>query len=284
MVDWTRDDGLRWRKRSPFGVEIDHDLAALSGPAADRFVTLFRTAGLIVAHGQKLTMAEQVALMSLIGPVIRRVDGIGYISSEDGYDGARAELTFHADYAFSDHPLDALSLHAIDVVDDASATRFANAERAYARLPSELRDKLDAHPVEMISPTYDAVTVRAFEVREPEAMLRQQRASVLSNPRTGRFCLGVSEMHAAQLVGMDWEESRETLGAVYAHLYAPDNIVEHVWRRGDIVIWDNLTFQHARGSLDGAGRRVLQRVTVGAKALWEMYPEYFPETEPFYAA
>ena len=84
------------------------------------------------------------------------------------------------------------------------------------------------------------------------------------NPRTGRSCIGVSEMHAARFNGMDWEESRDLIGAIYGHLYAPENMTEHVWHQGDLVIWDNITFQHARGSLEGVGRRVLQRVIVGA--------------------
>ena len=284
MAEWTTEDGLRWRPVTPFGIEIDHDLAlSLTGAEAQRLVTLFQTAGLILARGQRLTMAQQAAVMALFGPVSRRIDGLGYISSEDFYSGARGELTFHADYAFGPHPLDALSLHAVDVVDGASSTRFANAERAYGLLPTDLRAKLSTHPAEMISPSYDALAIRACESREPPAVIRDQRPSVLFNPRSRRPCIGVGEMHAAQLTGMSWEESRDVLRGVYDYLYAPENILEHVWRQGDLVLWDNITIQHARGSLEGVGRRVLQRVTVGEKALWEMYPAEFPETEPLYA-
>jgi alpha-ketoglutarate-dependent taurine dioxygenase len=79
-------------------------------------------------------------------------------------------------------------------------------------------------------------------------------------------------MHSIQLSGLSWEASGELLREVFAHLYAAENLTEHVWRRGDIVIWDNITFQHARGSIEGVGRRVLQRVAVGEKSLWEMNP------------
>jgi taurine dioxygenase len=278
----NREGSLTWRARAPFGVEIDGDLRGLHGAAADRFRALFCEFGLIVARGQDLGMEEQRSLMALLGPVLDRTDGAGYISSEDRYEGALAELTFHADYAFSAHPLDALSLHAVDVVDGASSTRFACAERACGALPRALRARLEACAVEMISPTYGALTMRACEVREPDALLREERPTLLRNPRTGRSCLGVSEMHAARLVDMDWEESRAVLRAVYETLYAPENTTEHVWRRGDLVIWDNLTFQHARGSIEGVGRRVLQRVTVGAKSIWDMYPGLFPGTDAFY--
>jgi alpha-ketoglutarate-dependent taurine dioxygenase len=80
-------------------------------------------------------------------------------------------------------------------------------------------------------------------------------------------------MHATRIVGMDWDESHALLDEVYRYLYAPENVTEHVWRRGDLVIWDNFTFQHARGSVEGVGRRILQRVVLGAKGLWDMYPQ-----------
>jgi hypothetical protein len=29
-------------------------------------------------------------------------------------------------------------------------------------------------------------------------------------------------------------------------MYAPDNVLEHDWQAGDLVLWDNLACQHAR--------------------------------------
>ena len=272
MSGWFEDGGLKWRPRTPFGVEVDHDLSTpLSPDAAAQFVKLFRTAGMIVATGQTLSMEQQIALLSHLGKVQRSPDGTTYISSEGG-DVARLEYTFHADYAFTHHPLDALSLHAVDVVDGASSTRFANTERALATLPAALRDRLAEHTVEMISPTFDAVATRGYEIRDPKYLHRETRPTVLANPRSGHDCVGVGEMHSTQLSDLSWEDSGRLLGEVFAWLYAPENVTEHVWRKGDIVIWDNITFQHARGSIEGVGRRVLQRVGVGEKSLWEMNP------------
>ena len=162
-------------------------------------------------------------------------------------------------------PFAALSLHAVDVVDGASSTRFAHAGRAYAALPAQSRARLDAATADMIHPTLDGVDVRACDVRDPPAMMRAELPAIRINPRTGERVLGVSEMHTARLAGLDWEESRAVLHEMYAQLYAAENVMEHVWRQGDIVIWDNLTLQHARGSLNGAGRRVLQRVVAGTE-------------------
>jgi taurine dioxygenase len=274
MASWTEEQGLKWRARAPFGVEIDHDLSQpLEPAAAKRFVKLFHDFGMIVATGQTLDMQQQIAVMGRLGHVLRSFDGTGYITTEGGGTWVRSELTFHADYAFTPYPLDGLSLHAVDVVDGASATRFANAERGWAILPQDLRERLEGRPVELISPDLTGVAFRTCEVREPKALLGDIRPAVLANPRNGRACINVGEMHAKQIVGLDWEESRDLLNAVYDHIYAPDNVTEHAWRRGDIVMWDNYTFQHARAPLEGVGRRVLQRVVIGEKSIAEMSPD-----------
>lgn len=283
MGDWTHEGGFDSRPLEPFGVEIDGDLAvSMSAETKQRFIALFRETGLILARNQQFDMDQQIALMAMLGPVIPRTDCIGYVSSEAGYGTAKAELSFHADYAFGSHPLQGLSLYAFDVNDDTSSTRFANAERACSGLPDPLRTVLDTHPAEMVSASVDTIITRACEERDLDIVLREERPSIVQNPRSHRSCIAVNEMHAAQLTGMSWQDSREILNTVYDFLYAPENILEHVWRKGDIVIWDNVTVHHARGSLAKVGRRVLRRVCIGEKGLYEMFPDQFPGTEPFY--
>jgi taurine dioxygenase len=284
LADWNNECGIRSRPLEPFGIEIDGDLAApMDAEMQQSLVTMFRETGLIVARSQRLDMDQQIALMALLGPVVRRTDCIGYVSSEGGYCLTREKLGFRADYAFGPYPLQGLSLYAFDLNDDTSSTRFANAERACLGLPAPLRTVLDTHKVEMVSAAAeDIVIMRACEERDPAVVLREERPSIVHNPRSGRSCIGVNEMHAAQLVGMSWRDSRDILNMVYDFLYAPENILEHVWRKGDIVIWDNVTVHHARGSLPAVGRRVLQRVCTGEKGLYEMFPDQFPGTAPFY--
>jgi taurine dioxygenase len=265
MDGWVSELGLRWRALAPFGVEIDCDLSAPHTPArSKRLAALTALGGYVLARNQTLTMEQQTALMTPIGPIILRPQENGYISTDANAASSRAELSFHADAAYTDAPFAALSLHAIDVVDEASGTRFVSAEHGYDTLPDRLRARLDAASAEMISPMLEGVSVRACDTRDPPATQRAEFPAVRINPRTGARCIGVSEMHTARLTGMDWEQSRALLGEIYDHLYAPQNATEHLWRRGDIVIWDNLTLQHARGALAGAGRRVLQRVVAGS--------------------
>jgi len=263
-ADWISQDGLRWRPLGAFGAEVDYDLAGpLSSPEADQLYRLLDEKGLVLARRQALSMDQQKALLAPLGPDIHRAyaNDTGYITTEEVDPGsARSELSFHSDNAYTDKPLAAISLHALDVVDGASGTRFVDAARAYETLAPVLRKQLEALSAEMIKPSGSHIGGRACDVREPECVMSSTFPAVRVNPRTGRRYLGVNEMQTARLLGMDWEESRAMLHEIYDHLYAPQNGFEHRWRVGDIVIWDNLTLQHARGSLAEVGRRVLQRV------------------------
>ncbi|MGO8711952.1 MAG: TauD/TfdA dioxygenase family protein [Rhizomicrobium sp.] len=248
----------------PFGVELDHDLSApLSGNQADRFVGLLWENGLVLARGQRLSMERQRELCALAGPILLRAGESGYLSTESGAGPSVSELSWHSDAAYTDAPFDAIALHAVDVVDDASSTCFMRAEDALDSLPPELRHRLEGKQVEMIAPTYDSIGLRSCDRRDPVAQKRGVLPAIYRNPHNGRDCIWVSELQAACVIGMAWEESRALLHAVYDHLYQPAHVLEHSWRNGDVVIWDNIALQHMRGSLKACGKRVLQRVIVG---------------------
>jgi alpha-ketoglutarate-dependent taurine dioxygenase len=60
---------------------------------------------------------------------------------------------------------------------------------------------------------------------------------------------------------MDPVEGEALLAELFEHLYAPANLLEHRWRNGDLVLWDNLAVQHARANVQSDGpSRTLQKV------------------------
>jgi taurine dioxygenase len=254
---------LKWTRLEPFGVEIERDLSEpLSPPETYHFAELFREHGLILARGQALTMERQRELCGILGPILLRAGEDGYMSNEAGGPSASG-LAWHADAAYTDDPFDALSLHALDVVDEASSTRFASAEAAAERLPPTLREALAGREQEMIAVHYTKLEARTCDQREPEAQKRGVQPAIYLNPHNGRPCVWASELQTVRLLEMDWEESRDLLHQVYDHLYAPENVLEHRWRNGDLIIWDNIALQHMRGNIEQVGKRLLQRVIVG---------------------
>jgi taurine dioxygenase len=264
MVPANGDIDLSWRPLAPFGVEIDHDLSAPLSAAQERqFVDLLWAHGLILARGQALSMARQQQLCALAGPILIRPGEDGYLSTEGGSEVALTELSWHADAAYTDAPFDALALYAIDVVDEASSTFFTSAEQGWATLPATLRDRMEGRRIEMISPSFETLAGRCCDRPDPVAHKRSEQPAIQINPHNGRPCLWTSELQTARITGMDWAASRDLLHALFDHLYRDEHVLEHRWRRGDLVIWDNIALQHRRGSLKGCGRRILQRVIVG---------------------
>jgi taurine dioxygenase len=88
---------------------------------------------------------------------------------------------------------------------------------------------------------------------------------------SGRPYLFVNLDMSACITKMTPDESDALLEELFAHLYTPDNVYEHHWREGDLVIWDNLAVQHAR-SATGNAARTLQRVTIAHYGYWEQVP------------
>ena len=261
-------DLLDWRPFAPFGVEVFDDLAEpLTKGQGEHLRELLWEHGVVVARDQDLTMERQRELCGLLGPVLLREGENGYMVNEAGHIGAVSPLAWHADAAYTNAPFDAIALHAIDVVEGASSTRFADAAAALHRLSPALRKRLRAARVEMISPGMDMLAGRTCDTRDPVALKRSEQPGVFKNPHNHREVVWVSELQAARVLGMEWEESRDLLHAVYDELYDEDWVFEHKWRNGDLVIWDNIGTQHTRGNLEHCGRRVLQRVIVGTSGV-----------------
>ena len=126
---------LQFRPLSPFGVEIDIDVRPRSTVDYVALGARFLEHHLLVFRGQKLSKEEQVDFMSLFGAPLRSsIDGVGYITNEAVPENVlgNGELAFHSDLSFSPKPFDAISLHAVEVEDGRSSTRFG----AASSLPS----------------------------------------------------------------------------------------------------------------------------------------------------
>jgi len=262
---------LPFTRLTPFGVEIRRDLSEPFAPSeAYHFKQLFDEHKLILARGQQLTMERQKELCALIGPILLRKGEDGYMSNETGGPAASA-YCWHADASYTEFPFDALALHALDVVDDASSTSFVSAEDAWDRLPAPLREALAGREQEMIAPHYTRLDKRTCDSRDPEAMKRGVMPTVYPHPRDGRQCLWVAEMNTTRLLGLEREESRDLLHQAYDCLYAAEHVLEHRWRKGDFILWDNIALQHARPDVSDSGKRLLQRVIVGTQGVTPFY-------------
>ena len=69
-------------------------------------------------------------------------------------------------------------------------------------------------------------------------------------------------MYASRIVDWPVPEGRLLLLELIEHATQPEFVYRHVWRVGDLVIWDNRATMHrARPFDDAVERRELRRVT-----------------------
>jgi taurine dioxygenase len=226
--------------------------------------------GLLVLRGLDLSLDRQVALVEAIGraPVSSR-DGVLhlYVSNvEPDAVAPSGRLLFHSDLMWTNEPLTLLSLYGEAIQPGVAPTLFASTAAAYADMPSALRAKLgELRAVNVIDASYgraqDDDTVVHPKFANPQ---RAVHPVVYPHPRTGRPLLSVNEAQTLEIEGLDSNGSEALIAEITSYIYAEQNVVEHRWRQGDLVVWDNLALQHGRPNVEHSGpTRTLRRVTCG---------------------
>ena len=157
-------------------------------------------------------------------------------------------------------------------------TFFADAVGAAGRLPSELRARVRGRRALNV---FDLSDQRG-DVRFREATLgpetplspRYAHPVLMRHPTTGQELLSVNEMQTDRIIGLDEPESEETIHALWALLYAPENTYAQQWRVGDLVVWDNIAVQHGRPAPPRHEPRTMRRVTMAEHSVFELVPGF----------
>jgi taurine dioxygenase len=164
-------------------------------------------------------------------------------------------LLWHSDMMWSDEACELLSLYGVEVGQPAPPTLFISAVSGWRTLPAELRSKVEGRTAKHVHDVSyersggdnDVLTARFDDgdcARFPIGR---------AHPRTGQTLLYVCEQMTSEIEDLPKAESDAVLEALFTHLYAPENVLEHEWREKDLVIWDNLALQHSRPNVKADG-------------------------------
>jgi taurine dioxygenase len=168
-------------------------------------------------------------------------------------------LQFHYDMGWHPDPFQVLSLYAADVEPGAATTSLTSCAHAYDILPDDLRRRIEGlHAVHVTGQQYRGAEDETADLLRPQRTEEKSTTQPLVrlHPRTGRPLLYVSAMGTSHVVELPRAASDALLAELFAVLYDPALVYEHNWRNGDLVIFDNLLMQHARGDVlaDGPAR------------------------------
>src|SRR5204863_45833 len=85
---------------------------------------------------------------------------------------------------------------------------------------------------------------------------------VCVHPETGRRMLYLGRRRNAYIAGLELGESEGLLDELWSYVSRPEFSWQHVWRVGDLVLWDNRCTMHRRDPFDPASRRIMHRTQV----------------------
>lgn len=222
----------------------------------------YDTHHLLIFEGcDTLTPQRQVEIVGWFGPVGANSDADGnpWTVLDNSEPTGSLLLPFHSDICFVQHPLEGLSLHPLALPDIETTTTFISNANGWDRLPVTVQTHLSDRSVEH---RYEAPP----EMQLDWPVLAARHPACMRHRRTGRKFAFICENYVTQIDDLSPAESDAMLKQIFDTLYDPAGHYVHVWKLGDLLVWDNLALQHARtiASPPSTGSRILQRVAIGA--------------------
>jgi taurine dioxygenase len=211
---------------------------------AETFGTLAKT-----TSGRKYDGIKHPAVM-LISNI--RKDGKAIGALPDG------EMHFHTDQCHQEIPAKATVLYAIEVPSKGGDTLFSNAYAAYETLPDDIKSRIAGRRA-LNAYTSDMPLRTA---KYDDAKSQYWHPVVRTHPATGRKALYVNRLMTREIEGLPRAESDAILQKLFDHQERSEFVYGHVWRPGDILMWDNRCTLHARTDFSAGERRLLRRVTI----------------------
>jgi taurine dioxygenase len=262
------------------------DLSRLLDDATVRQIKeAWHTHTVLLFRDQHLSEADQRRFAAHFGPIAERVKpppgkqvkspdwgDMMMITDRVDADGeplgalGHGEMWFHTDKCYRERPHRASFLYGIEIPSQGGHTKFASLYAAYDNLPADLKQRLAGT---MVMQGHEYGVGRRIRLDADLATIHHCRQPiVVTNPGSGRKALYVSRQNTMWIEGMTREESEALLDQLFDLTEDPANIYEHVWREGDLLMWDNLACLHARTDWPEGETRALRRCTVEGDRLY----------------
>ncbi|MEL0080196.1 MAG: TauD/TfdA family dioxygenase [Rhodospirillales bacterium] len=266
-----------------FGLEIsgidlseaitDDVFSKLRQDFAESGVLLIRNQGHIspldqVEFSKRFGPLEEHVLTQFLLPGHPEIFVVSNITENGRYIGAHGGAKeYHSDLAYLQEPSLGSVFRCLECPEEGGETAFVSMAAAYDALPKRLQlmfDELDA--------VYDYVWSydrRMASIRGPLSEIQRAKTppivhpAVRAHPETGRKALFLSDIWVRYFVGMNEADSQDLLAEVMEIAKKPEAEYQHVWKPGDIVMWDNRSTMHRACPFDEENtRRLMHRTTI----------------------
>jgi taurine dioxygenase len=262
-------------------------------PVCDALRRLWFDRGVIVFRGGDTSVAFQIGLSKVFGPLVRHqqddrlVEGhaeLLWLKSDPAngitveIDGKRifGALPWHGDARWLAEPPHGAILRVHRMPGSGGETGFIDLISTYERLPEELKQRIEglesevrfsADPNEIFRFQPRAVRVIDNGSAARDLGARSDFPPILQplvylQPETGRKVLGFTPMPRQTIVGLSPEDSEALLWTLARHTTDERYAYFHRWQEDDLVLWDNLRMLHCALGVTPGDEREVWRTTL----------------------
>ena len=258
------------------------DLRYLDDRTFERLLDAWHQHSVLLVRGQSLSDQDLIAFSRRLGDLDwapiqengrRFVEGLPeiYIVSNVKVNGEAigslgdGEAVWHTDMSYLDVPPKASMLYSLEIPPTGGNTSFCSMYAIYDALPGTVEgphcrpeDQARRHLT-----TAAAMSVRASRrptIRSPRPAPCTRWCARTRTPAGGCF---ISAAAATPILsGSSLRSSEALLDELWTFVDQPGFAWEHVWRVGDLVMWDNRCTMHRRDAFDPGSRRIMHRTQV----------------------
>jgi len=173
------------------------------------------------------------------------------------------EMMFHHDMIHAAVPSKGTLLYSVEIPSAGGNTLFASGYAAYDTLDPAIRDRLEGR---LAKHHYNYGSTVRGDSRGTEAFAESTHPVFRTHDDTGRKAVYVNRLMTVGIVDMPQAEADDLLNTVFDHSEQRAFVYEHVWRMGDLLLWDNRCSTHARTDFPSTERRLMLRTTVKGTA------------------
>lgn len=263
----------------------DSDIAAVKKAMAKYAVC-------VIGHDEPPSNEDHIAFSAQLGPLERakqwkvgatdirlphpeiidqsNLDEVGEIYADDDRRLAykRANRLWHTDMSFFDIRATYSLLAGHEVPPEGADTQFTDMRAVWDALPEKRKAGLEELVVEH-SYWHSRVLGGGPEPDERERAERPpaRHRLVHRHEPSGRKALYLAS-HACAIVGWPQDRARALIAELMDFATQPQFVLAHQWRRGDILIWDNMATMHRATPFDDRSyKRDMRRTTCREKAI-----------------
>ncbi len=270
-------------KVGPVGTRVDGvALSKIGNKQADDLRSLLYQEKVLIFPEQKLTVPHFLTFAKLLGTPIQFVDEeyhhpkhpdvfvvSNIVKNGRPFGMDKVGHYWHSDSSFLAHPQPVTMLHAQMVPKTGGETAFIDMGSVYEALDSKLKTKIEGKQAihegqwkYIISKKDLGLSIQEILERDRKEVPPVSHPMVVRHPMTKKKALYVNEGFTTSIVSMPKDESSSILTQLFSAIKNAESLYRHLWKVGDLVIWDNRSVVHRAYPPASTEKRMMFRIGI----------------------